>query len=141
MSEPTSPAPAPASTSGLPRHIAAGLACVFSIVGGVVFLVLDRRDPFVRFWALQSILLGAVALAVGLLLAAAGPLLGWLPLIGGVLVFLLKVAYWVFQVAWVVVYFVCLIRAFSGQEWEIPVLGAFARKQLPRFGGAGPAGE
>jgi uncharacterized membrane protein len=47
----------------------------------------------------------------------------------------LKLVYWAFRVLWVVVYFVCLIKAFSKQEWEVPGIGKLARRQLARMDG------
>ena len=56
-----SPPPPPVSDSpkstGLPSNIAAALACV-PLIGGIVFYVLEKHDPFVRFYAMQSIIFG-----------------------------------------------------------------------------------
>jgi len=138
MSEPTpvpDPNPPVPSEASLAPHVAAGLACLFSLVSGVVFLVIERKDKFVRFWAMQSVLWGAVAIAAALLFAIAGPVLNWLPIIGVLLMLVLKLVYWAFRVLWVVVYFVCLIKAFSKQEWEVPGIGKLARRQLARMDG------
>src|SRR5260370_7569193 len=57
------PPPPPASDSpkstGLPSNIAAALACI-PLIGGIVFYVLEKQDSFVRFYAMQSIILGGV---------------------------------------------------------------------------------
>ena len=130
------PAPIPAQNSptvrepNLAPNVAAGLACLFSLVSGAVFLAIERRDKFVRFWAMQSVFWGLVALAAALVVAIAGPVFDWLPIIGLLLKLVLKLAHWAFNVLWVVVYFVCLIKAFSGQEWEIPLVGKVARQVL-----------
>jgi hypothetical protein len=72
MVDPSSPPPPPARAavvpitpgSGLPQNVAAGLACVFSLVSGVIFLFVDRASRFVRFHALQAIYLGIFILGV-----------------------------------------------------------------------------
>ncbi len=51
---------------GLEPKIAATICCVFPIVGSLVFLVLEKQNKFVRFWAMQSLLLGALAFVVGI---------------------------------------------------------------------------
>lgn len=141
MSEPTPvsesnpPVPRP---EGLAPNVAAGLACLFSLVSGAVFLVVERKNKFVRFWAMQSLLLGVGAIAVALVVAIAGPVFDWLPIIGIVLKLVVKFLNGVFQVSWVVVYFICLIKAFSNKEWEIPGIGKFARRLLLRMDGAPP---
>lgn len=138
MPEPTpasEPNPPALREAGLAPNVAAGLACLFSLVSGVVFLVIERREKFVRFWAMQSVLWGVVAITAALLVAIAGPVLNWLPIIGGLLLLVLKLVYWVFRVVWVVVFFVCLIHAFSKKEWEIPWIGKIARRLLARLDG------
>lgn len=136
MSEPTpvpEPNPPVPREAGLAPNVAAGLACLFSLVSGAVFLVIERKNKFVRFWAMQSLLLGLVAIAAALVVLIAGSVFNWLPIIGGLLLLVLKLVYGVFRVAWVIVFFVCLIQAFSNREWEIPGIGKFARRQLARI--------
>jgi len=65
--DPVAPASQPANDSsatarptstGLPSNVAAALAC-FPLIGGIIFYVLEKRDGFVRFYAMQSIIFGA----------------------------------------------------------------------------------
>src|SRR6202795_4333748 len=51
-------APAKSTSTGLPSNVAAALAC-FPLIGGIIFYVLEKRDGFVRFYAMQSIIFGA----------------------------------------------------------------------------------
>ena len=62
MPDPVSPAPAPIpevepSSTGLPSNVAAALACI-PLVGGIIFWILEKRDSFVRYYAMQSIIFG-----------------------------------------------------------------------------------
>lgn len=123
------PAQPVSEVTGLPRHVAAGLASIFTLVGGIVFLVLERKDRFVRFYAVQSILLGAVALMVSVAVEVVRFIFTHIPLIGSLLnggLWLVNVA---FSLAWFVVYVVVIVKAFSGKEWEIPYLGQIAKRQ------------
>ncbi len=56
---PTTPPPVGPtnSTTGLPSNVAAALACI-PLIGGIIFYVLEKRDAFVRFYAMQSIIFG-----------------------------------------------------------------------------------
>jgi uncharacterized membrane protein len=135
---PPVPTPAPAAESqtvstestGLPRNVAAGIATFFPLLGGALFLVLEKKDRFVRFYAMQSVFLGglllAVSLAVGLaeLIFRQVPIIGWLVALGFVAVNLL------FSLAWLVIWVIAIVKALSNVEWEVPVLGAMARKRL-----------
>ena len=131
VGEPSSvPVPAVSETTGLPRNIAAGLSNIFPLIGGVVFLVLERRDRFVRFYAVQSILLGAIAVLVWISIELVNFIFSHIPLIGGFLGMVMGGAYRLFALAWFVVYVVAIVKAFMGKEWPIPYLGHIARRQV-----------
>lgn len=139
MSEPESPVSDAALTpndtvvGGLKPPVAAGIAVVFTIISGIIFLVLEKRNKFVRFWAMQAVLLGAVAFGLAIVFMVAHLVLGHLPLIGGLMGVLLGLLHWVCQIGWLVLYILCIIKAFTGKEWEIPWLGKIARVQLARM--------
>ncbi len=126
------PAPQTALTpsTGLPRNVAAAIATFFPLLGGVLFLILEKKDSFVRFYAMQSVFLGGLLLAVSLTVGLAElifrqvPIIGWLVALGFVVVNLL------FSLAWLVVWVITIVKALSSTEWEVPYLGAMARKQL-----------
>ena len=132
------PPPAPPTSDkvigGFTPSVAAGIACIFTIVSGAVFLILERKNQFVRFWAMQAVLLGLVSFAGAILFAVAHFVFGHMPLIGGVMNFTLGLLRWAFQIAWFIAYVVCIVKAFSNEEWEIPWLGKIARQQLARLG-------
>jgi uncharacterized membrane protein len=128
-----SPAQQPAT--GLAPNIAAGIACLFPLLGGIVFLVLEKKNRFVRFWAMQALFLSGLALAVAIVVGMAHLVFGFIPLLGKVLLFFFETANRVFNLAWFVVYVICVVKAFSGQEWEIPWLGRLARAQLRQTDG------
>lgn len=129
---PDSPS-AETSSTGLERNVAAGLACLFTVVSGAVFLVIERKDAFVRFWAMQAVLLGGLALGFQVIIKIVGALFGFIPVIGN----LMAVVFWlgnlVFGVAWFVAYLISVVKAFCGEEWEMPILGPIARRQLARL--------
>ncbi len=136
VAQPEPNAPGPAGT-GLSPNIAAGLAALFPLVGGIVMLVLEKKDKFVRFWAMQSIFLGGLALAVSVVLQVAGFIFHLLPVVGKLMMLVLWLANLAFSLAWFVAYVVGIVKAFTSKEWEIPWLGQFARKQLAQMDGAG----
>lgn len=128
---PPQPGPAAApESSGLPPNVAAGIASIFTLVGGLVFLVLEKRSAFVRFYAMQSVYLGGAALLASVAFRVIGFVLHSMPVIGGILrifLMLLECAFWL---AWLAAYLVQIVKAFAGAEWEIPFLGPLARRQL-----------
>ena len=95
-------------------------------IGGVVFLVLEKRDQFVRFWAMQSIFFGGGVLVLNI---AVRIFLGILLHIIWFLVGIFSLLYAVVSLGILVVWVYMMIQAFGGKEWEVPVLGPMARQQ------------
>lgn len=156
MPEDPNPAPAPASApepgappvsaetpaapaAGLEPKVAACLCCIFPIVGSIIFLVLEKKDKFVRFWAMQSLLFGILAFAAAVVFFFAYLILGHMPFVGGMMRLLLGAAYWLFRIGWLIGYVICIVKAFSNVEWELPILGKIAREQLAKMDGQQPA--
>src|SRR5215470_1692574 len=87
--EPTPPPPPPMGTAssrptstGLPSNVAAALAC-FPLIGGIIFYILEKHDGFVRFYAMQSIIFGAVWLLFNVASQIVYFIFGSIPGIGG----------------------------------------------------------
>jgi uncharacterized membrane protein len=127
---PTAPAAAPSlpESTGLQPNLAAAIASFFLLIGGIVFLILEKKDQYVRFYAMQSIFFGAVWVALSIGVAFVTILLHGIPLIGTLLWLVSIVIRLVLLVGWVVLF----IKAYSGKEWELPYLGKLARQQLAR---------
>src|ERR1051326_5998770 len=86
--EPPPPPPvtdSPKST-GLPSNIAAALACI-PLIGGIVFFILEKHDPFVRFYSMQSIVFGLAWFLFNVVSAIVHLIFGAIPGICGILVF------------------------------------------------------
>ena len=124
------PEPGPKSTStGLPSNVAAAIACI-PLVGGIIFYILEKHDSFVRFYAMQSIILGAAWLVFYIAALIVHGVFSVIPGIGGILVFfwaiIVALVYIVFLVLWIV----AMVKAFTSVRWEIPYIGPIARKQM-----------
>ena len=133
---PSPPNPDPyglgATSSGLAPHVAAGLSYILTWLTGLIFFLMEKQNKFVRFHAMQAILLGvlyiAVYIVVGVLIfgaMASTAATGTAGVAGGGLLWMLMMLlYFAFFVLWVV----CLIMAFTGKWFKIPVLGDLAMK-------------
>ena len=98
--------------TGLPKNTAAALSYVLGPVTGVVFLLLEK-DPYVKFHAMQSIVVFASIFVLQWILVITvilAPLSGLLIIVGFVL--------------WLIL----IYKAWKGEEWEVPFLGKYARK-------------
>src|SRR5450755_3341587 len=80
---PVTGATATSATTGLPSNVAAALACI-PLMGGIIFYILEKRDSFVRFYAMQSIIFGGAWILFNIvwkvitLILIAIPAIGWL---------------------------------------------------------------
>jgi uncharacterized membrane protein len=124
------PADVPTST-GLDPSIAAALAYLAGPFSGVLILLAERANPFVRFHAWQSIvgLGGLGAIVVGLLVFAFAALVFFSPVLFTWLFRLAAVTALVWLVAWAL----CLVKAFSGSAWRMPFAGDIAARRTARL--------
>ena len=102
---------AASSSTGLPKNTAAALSYVLGPITGVIFLVLEK-DPFVRFHAMQSIVVFSVLFVLQWVLGLTIILLALVPLI---------------SVLGFVLWLLLIYKAWQGEEWEVPVLGKYER--------------
>jgi uncharacterized membrane protein len=134
-SDAQSPAtPPPAAGAGLPRNVAAAIACI-PLIGGIVFLILEKTDKFVRFYAMQSVYLGGIGVGFSIVERIVALCVYRIPIIGWIAILLMSILSMVIGLATLVFWIVTMLKAYKNQEWEIPVIGAMARKQLD----SGPA--
>ncbi|WP_245411582.1 DUF4870 domain-containing protein [Alkalicoccus urumqiensis] len=116
MSEKQSPQ---TSSSGLSQNAAATLSYVLGFITGLIFLFMEKDNKFVRFHAMQSIVLSVAFLVLS-------TVLGFIPIIGWLLGALLS------PVA-LIVWIVCMVKAYQGQWFEFPVAGPFSRDQVNKM--------
>jgi uncharacterized membrane protein len=119
---------APSST-GLDPNLAAALAYLAGPFSGVLILLVERANGFVRFHAWQSILgLGGLGL-----LSAATLVLSFLTLLLSPFVFTVMYRFSeLVAIVWVVAWVACLVKAFTGERWEMPVAGRYAARLATR---------
>ena len=121
------------SSTGLDENIAALLSYVFGWLSGLIFFLIEKDSRLVRFHAMQSILLNAAALILGIglwivwvvvaiILAQVSEVMASLvSIVLGLLMF-------VFYIGILIGVVFCLIKAFQGQYFKLPVIGNFAEK-------------
>jgi uncharacterized membrane protein len=100
--------------TGLEPNVAGLLCYVLGWVSGLVFLLLEKKNKFVRFHAIQSIIVfGFVNLVYFIFFRI--PVIGW-------------VFGWIVWVLGFVLWIVLMIRAYQGEKLKMPVAGDIADK-------------
>jgi len=100
------------------------------LIGGIIFYILEKQDSFVRFYAMQSIVLGGAWLLFYIAASIVGLIFKSIPVIAGVLEFFWGIVIAIVYIAFLVLWIVTTVKAFTNVRWEIPYIGPIARKQM-----------
>ncbi|HSP21484.1 MAG TPA: DUF4870 domain-containing protein [Planococcus sp. (in: firmicutes)] len=101
---------------GLTENHAGSLAYLFGFVTGFLLLIVEKENRFVRFHALQSILLSITFITVFTVLGML-PVIGWL---SGVILMPIGLVLWI----------ILMLNASNGKYSKVFYIGQFAEKQL-----------
>jgi len=100
--------------SGIKPNVAALLAYLLGFITGLVFLLIEKNNKFVRFHAMQSIIVFGAIFVLQWVVSLV-PLFGIL--VSGLLS-LLAVVLWV----------VLMVKAYQGEKYKLPWVGDIAEK-------------
>jgi uncharacterized membrane protein len=125
---PVTETPSHPTSTGLPSNVAAALAC-FPLIGGIIFYLLEKRDSFVRFYAMQSIIFGAAWILFDIISSIIHGIFWTIPGIGHIFAGLWALISALVQIAFLIVLIIAIVKAFSGVRWDIPWVGPIARRQ------------
>jgi uncharacterized membrane protein len=109
---------------------AAGLSYLFWWVSGLVVYFNERRNRFVRFHAVQSILLTSALTIFGVLIYITSSLLDDMYLNTHQLVYLTlsRGVAWFFGVLIAMLWVAPMVAAWSGEYLRLPIVGAYAER-------------
>ncbi len=112
--------------TGLAPNIASLLCYICMPITSIIFLIIEKENADVRFHAWQGTAFGVgyvvLIIALEILAAIMGAIASVLGIIIGFFVPIIGLAAFV-------VWIVCLIKAYQGERWRIPVVGDFAAKK------------
>lgn len=95
----------------------AGLLCyLLGFVTGIIFLVLEKENRFVRFHAMQSIFVFGFLFILQMILSFI-PFIGWIlmPIVG-----ILALILWV----------ILMMKAYKGEFFKLPIVGDMAEQKI-----------
>jgi uncharacterized membrane protein len=102
------------TSTGLTENVAGLLCYVLGWISGLVFFLIEKENKFVRFHALQSIIVFGV-------LFVAGFIIGWIPIIGWIIK-------WLICVLAFILWIVLMVKAYQGEKYKLPWAGNLAEK-------------
>ena len=101
------------------QNLLGAVAYLLGPITGIILLLVEKENKFVRFHAMQSTILFGGLLIVNIALGFI-PLLGWLV---GMLLSMLSFVLWI----------VLMWKAWSGETYKLPYVGEMAEKQLAKM--------
>ena len=127
------PVQAGKSSTGLDENIAALLSYIFGWVSGLIFFLIEKDSRLVRFHAMQSllfnVLVGVIAIALWIVLFVVFMIAAQISGTLATLLSVISILVWgVFLLAILAGFILCLVKAFGGQYFKLPVIGNFAEK-------------
>jgi len=108
------------TSTGLQPNIAGLLCYIGGWISGIIFLVLEQKNRWVRFHAVQSIVVFGT-------ITVAGLIFGWIPVVGGAFS-------WIISVAGFILWVILMIKAYNGERYKLPVAGDIAESIVATSG-------
>lgn len=132
MADATPPLPN-VSDTGLPSNVAAGICAIFHLLGGLVFYFVERKDQFVRHWAIQTIYFGGAWMAAFFAIAFLSAIFTHAPLVGWIFALLFVLLNFAVWLGGVVLWIIGIVKAFQGEKWEYPITSELGKKIFPNL--------
>jgi uncharacterized membrane protein len=113
------------TSTGIEPNVAAALSYILGLITGIIFLVLEKDNRYIRFHAAQSIAVSVIIIAVSIAVSLVSGILAFIPVLGWILVLLLTLG---LSIGTFILWVLLMYKAYQGEEWELPVAGNFARR-------------
>jgi uncharacterized membrane protein len=113
--------------SGREPNVAAALSYVLGPITGVLFLLLEKQNRYVRFHAAQSLAVSVLLIILNVGVSLLAGVLAPVPSVGVLLVFVLKA---VVALGTFLLWVALMWRAYRGERWELPAAGEMARRMV-----------
>jgi len=101
------------------KNLLGAVTYLLGFITGIVFLLIEKEDKFVRFHAMQSTITFGGLFVLGIVLGFI-PLLGW---IVSILLVPVELILWI----------LLMYKAYSGEMFKLPYVGEIAEKQLEKM--------
>ncbi len=116
----------PTKGTGLAPNIASLLCYICMPITSIIFLIIEKDNDDVRFHAWQGTAFGVGYILVIIALEILAAIFGAIASVLGIIIgFFIPIVGLIAFVVWIV----CLIKAYQGERWRIPVVGDFAAKK------------
>jgi uncharacterized membrane protein len=105
------------TSTGLQANMAAASSYLVGFVTGIIFLLVEKDNRFVRFHAMQSTLVFIGIVAIDILLQI-------VPILGALVVVFLVIP------ASALLWLLLMYKAYQGEEFKLPLVGQIAADRI-----------
>ncbi len=123
------PAQSNTTSTGMTNNVAGCLSYLFGWITGLIFLLIDpyKNDKFVRFHAFQSIFFNVAVFGAWVAIFILSTILGFIT--RGLGFFLMGPLLTLVWIGVVVIWIICMVKAYGNQKFKLPFIGDLAEKQ------------
>lgn len=118
------------SSTGLDANIAAALSYFFGLLSGALFFAIENESRFVKFHAMQSMLVSVAAIVIYIAYTIVFMILWRLPFIGWVAGIFGTLGWALLALGFLGLWLFCMFKAFQGERFKLPFIGEVAEKQV-----------
>lgn len=101
------------SSLGLDANVAALLSYLGGFISGIIIFVLEKENKFVRFHAMQSLILFGGFFVLQIILVFTIVLIVVVPLV---------------NIAGLILWVILMVKAYKGEMYKLPIIGDMAEK-------------
>lgn len=106
------------------------LCCLCGLPALIIFLLKKEESPFIKFHSLQALITTVIWVVISIVINVALNILAMLPGIGIVIAGVASLGMSVVALGVLGFFIFVGIKAYNGEEFEIPVLGSFIQEKF-----------
>lgn len=106
-------------TTSSNQNLLAALTYFLGFITGIIFLLLERDNKFIRFHAMQSVIVFGAIFVINMVLQ-------YVPVMGGLLGTLVSI---ISFILWIVL----MIKAYKGEHYKLPYAGDLAEQYMGKI--------
>lgn len=104
---------------GLEPNVAGVLCYLVGFISGIIIFLIEKENRFVRFHAMQSIILNVV-IFIAVFVLTMIPFIGW---IISFIIAPVSLILWLFM----------MYKAYQGEMYKLPIIGDFSEQQVEKM--------
>jgi uncharacterized membrane protein len=118
------------SSTGLDANIAAALSYFFGLLSGAIFFAIETESRFVKFHAMQSMLVSVAAIVIYIAYTVVFMVLWRLPFVGWIAGIFGTLGWALLALGFLGLWLFCMFKALQGDRFKLPYIGELAEKQV-----------